>query len=65
MKTQIKVTVNDEDVLWGLEQFMRLLNKEYPGMITWREMSTTKKLKQATDSIIRAVAAQKKRKDNQ
>ena len=65
MKKQIKVTGNDEDVLWGLEKFMGILKKEFPGTITWGEMSTTKKLEQATSSIIRAVAAQKKRKENQ
>lgn len=63
MKTQIKVTVNDEHVLWGLEKFMGILKKEFPGTITWGEMPTTKKVKQAMSSIARAIAAHKKRKE--
>lgn len=65
MKTQIKVTVNDEDVLRGLEKFMEKLKKEHPGTITWGEMSTTKKRAEATSSIIKAIAAHKKRKENE
>jgi hypothetical protein len=63
MKTQLKVTVNDEDVLLGLEKFMNLLKKEFPGTITWGEMPTTKKIEQEMSSIARAIATHKKRKE--
>jgi hypothetical protein len=63
MKAQIKVTVNDEDVLKGLEEFLALLKKRHPGTITWGEMSTTKKLDQSMSSIARAIAAHKKSKE--
>ena len=64
MKTQLKVTVNDEDVLWGLEKFMGILKREFPGTITWGEMSTTKKVEKAASSIVKAVAAHKKRRES-
>lgn len=63
MKKQLRVTINDEDILWGLEEFMKLLKKEYPGTITWGEMPTTRKMNEATSSIAKAIAARKKRKE--